>query len=190
MKRASSTRAGACTVLLTLLVMTGCSRPQPATHEPTSVALDAEPHVRVPTWAGERRWAMHDVGGAAEPDHLALGFTALPSGAWSVTGALLLDDAELGAVGSARLRKGQLVVDLVVNGGVADMPMDAGKRALFAPGTAPTTVSSAGFATMRLLLDPATLDGKALRYQVNVVQGNKVQGPMYADSTLTSESSR
>jgi hypothetical protein len=190
MKHPRSSRVGACTILLTLLVAAGCGRPQPAAQAPAHLALDVEPHVGVPTWAGERRWAMRDVGSSAEPDRLALGFTALPNGAWSVTGTLLLDDAELGAVGSARLRNGRLVVDLVVNGGVADMPVDAGKQALFAPGAAPATVSSAGFATMRLLLDPATLAGSALRYQVNVVQGDKVQGPMYADSTLTPEPAR
>ena len=54
-------------------------------------------------------------------------------------------------------------------------PLDDGKRALY-PEKAPARVDSAGFATMRAVLDPATLDGAAQRYQTNVVTGHHVRG--------------
>ena len=109
---------------------------------------------------------------------------ALPSGDVALTGSLLLDDAELGAHGSASLRDGKLVLDLTASGGVMQAPLDDGKRALYPQGKAPARVDSAGFATMRAVLDPATLDGAAQRYQTNVVTGHHVQGPMYANSVM------
>ena len=51
-------------------------------------------------------------------------------------------------------------------------PLDDGKRALYPQRKAPARVDSAGFATMRAVLDPATLDGAAQRYQTNVVTGH------------------
>ncbi len=150
-----------------------------------SAPFASVPAIERPTWIGEYRWSMQEGGEAGEPARLRLGFTALPSGDWSATGSVVLDDAELGAIGSARLRQGRLLVDLLLSGGVRDAPLDAGKRALFPAGQAPARIASAGFATVRIELDPRTLQGVAQRYQVNVVEGDHVQGPIYADSTLT-----
>ena len=85
----------------------------------------------------------------------------------------------------ARFREpdGKLVLDLTASGGVMQAPLDDGKRALYPQGKAPARVDSAGFATMRAVLDPATLDGAAQRYQTNVVTGH-AQGPMYANSVM------
>lgn len=141
--------------------------------------------VRMPAWIGEFRWLMRTDGHAGDPFRLRLGFTALPSGDWSVTGSLLLDDAELGSSGSARLRDGRLVVDLLVSGSVRNAAPDEGKRALYPPGQAPASISSAGFATIRIELDPRRLEGVASMYMTNVVSGNLVQGPVYMESTLT-----
>lgn len=41
-----------------------------------------------------------------------------------------------------------------------------------------------GFATLRALLDPKSLEGVVQRYQTNVMTGNYVQGPMYANSVI------
>lgn len=144
--------------------------------------------VKAPSWIGEFRWSMRMQDHVGDPFRLRLGFTALPNGDWSVTGSLLLDDAELGGIGSARLRDGRLVVDLLVNGSVRNVPPDEDKRALYPPGQAPAMISSAGFATMRIELDPRRLDGVASMYMVNVVSGNLVQGPFYMESTLTPSS--
>lgn len=145
----------------------------------------AAPAIKVPTWVGEFRWLMRLDGQTVDPFRLRLGFTALPSGEWSVTGSLILDDAELGGIGSARLRDGHLVVDLIVNGSVRNVPPDEGKQALYPPGRAPAKISSAGFATIRFELDPRQLDGVGSMYMVNVVNGNLVQGPVYVESTLS-----
>lgn len=136
-----------------------------------------------PLAAGEYRWTLDD--GNGEPPYvLRLYAQPLPSGDVALTGSLLLDDAELGAHGSASLRDGKLVLDLTASGGVMQAPLDEGKRALYPQGKAPARVDSAGFATMRAVLDPATLDGAAQRYQTNVVTGHHVQGPMYANSVM------
>lgn len=143
--------------------------------------------VKVPAWIGEFRWLMRTEGHTGDPFRLRLGFTALPNGDWSVTGSLLLDDAELGSSGSARLREGRLVMDLLVSGSVRNVPPDDAKRALYPPGQAPARISSAGFATIRIELDPRRLDGIASMYMVNVVSGNLVQGPFYVESTITAD---
>ncbi|CAB3897276.1 MAG: hypothetical protein J0I68_29135 [Achromobacter sp.] len=137
-----------------------------------------------PAWAaGEYRWTLDDRNG--EPPYtLRLYVQPLPSGDYALTGSLLLDDAELGAHGSARLRDGKLVLDLIASGGVLQAPMDEGKRRLYPKGKAPARVDSAGFATMRALLDPQSLEGVVQRYQTNVVTGHHVQGPMYANSVI------
>ncbi|WP_263915451.1 hypothetical protein [Achromobacter sp. 79A6] len=137
-----------------------------------------------PAWAaGEYRWTVDDRNG--EPPYtLRLYVQPLPSGDYALTGSLLLDDAELGAYGSARLRDGKLVLDLTASGGVLQAPIDEGKRRLYPKGRAPERVDSAGFATMRALLDPASLDGVVQRYQTNVMTGHHVQGPMYANSVI------
>ncbi len=145
------------------------------------------PSVAAPVWAGEFQWSMRMKDQADAPFRLRLGFMALPGGDWSTTGSLVLDDAELGATGSARLREGRLLIDLLVSGGVRNVPPDEGKRALFPPGQVPARISSTGFATMRIELDPRRLDGIASMYMTNVVNGNHVQGPYYAESTLTLE---
>ncbi|WP_454689647.1 hypothetical protein [Achromobacter aloeverae] len=145
----------------------------------------APPAVAAPAWAGAYRWSLKMKGQTEPPFRLRLGFMALPDGEWSTTGSLLLDDAELGAHGSARLRAGKLVIDLIVSGGVRDVPPDPAKQALFPPGHVPERISSAGFATMRIELDPGRLDGIASMYMTNVVDGNRVQGPFYMDGTLT-----
>lgn len=136
------------------------------------------------SWAaGEYRWTVDDRNG--EPPYtLRLYVQPLPSGDYALTGSLLLDDAELGAYGSARLRDGKLVLDLTASGGVLQAPIDEGKRRLYPKGRAPERVDSAGFATMRALLDPASLDGVVQRYQTNVMTGHHVQGPMYANSVI------
>ncbi|RZT39415.1 hypothetical protein [Cupriavidus agavae] len=145
----------------------------------------AAPAVQAPQWVGVKRWSMRMAGHKGDPFRLRLGFTALPSGDWAITGSLVLDDAELGATGSARLREGKLIADVLVSAGVRNVPPDDEKRALFPKGKVPATISSAGFAAMRLELDPRTLDGVASMYMTNVVSGNLVQGPYHADSTLT-----
>ncbi|MGE8677610.1 MAG: hypothetical protein ACN6PE_03260 [Achromobacter marplatensis] len=133
--------------------------------------------------AGEYRWTIDD--GRGEPPYtLRLYVQPLPTGDYALTGSLLLDDAELGASGSARVRDGKLVLDLTASGGVLQAPMEDSKRALYPKGGAPTRVDSAGFATMRALLDPATLGGVMQRYQTNVMTGHLVQGPMYANSVI------
>ncbi|MFT4171154.1 MAG: hypothetical protein QM639_01235 [Rhodocyclaceae bacterium] len=141
--------------------------------------------VKVPAWIGEFRWLMRMEDHTGDPFRLRLGFTALPNGDWSVTGSLLLDDAELGSIGSARLSEGRLVVDLLVSGSVRNVPPDDDKRALYPPGQVPARISSAGLATIRIELDPRRLDGTASMYMVNVVSGNLAQGPFYAESTVT-----
>lgn len=145
----------------------------------TAVAAAAQP-----AWAaGEYRWTVDDRNG--EPPYtLRLYVQPLPSGDYALTGSLLLDDAELGAYGSARVRDGKLVLDLTASGGVLQAPIDEGKRSLYPKGRAPERVDSAGFATMRALLDPQTLDGVVQRYQTNVMTGHHVQGPMYANSVI------
>ncbi|WP_315140457.1 hypothetical protein [Achromobacter marplatensis] len=133
--------------------------------------------------AGEYRWTIDD--GRGEPPYtLRLYVQPLPTGDYALTGSLLLDDAELGASGSARVRDGKLVLDLTASGGVLQAPMEDSKRALYPKGGAPARVDSAGFATMRALLDPATLGGVMQRYQTNVMTGHLVQGPMYANSVI------
>ncbi len=145
----------------------------------TAVAAAAQP-----AWAaGEYRWTVDDRNG--EPPYtLRLYVQPLPSGDYALTGSLLLDDAELGAYGSARVRDGKLVLDLTASGGVLQAPIDEGKRRLYPKGRAPERVDSAGFATMRALLEPQTLDGVVQRYQTNVMTGHHVQGPMYANSVI------
>jgi len=64
-------------------------------------------------------------------------------------------------------------------------PPDQAKQALFPPGHVPNRISSAGFATIRIELDPNRLDGTASTYMTNVVEGNLVQGPFYMDGALT-----
>lgn len=136
-----------------------------------------------PLAAGEYRWTLDD--GHGEPPYvLRLYAQPLPSGDIALTGSLLLDDAELGAHGSARVRDGKLILDLTASGGVMQAPLDDGKRALYPKGKAPAHIDSAGFATLRAVLDPRTLEGSAQRYQTNVVTGHHVQGPMYANSTM------
>lgn len=76
------------------------------------------------------------------------------------------------------------MLDLTASGGVLQAPIDEGKRRLYPKGRAPERVDSAGFATMRALLDPASLDGVMQRYQTNVMTGHHVQGPMYANSVI------
>ncbi|WMD19630.1 hypothetical protein RAS12_23875 [Achromobacter seleniivolatilans] len=133
--------------------------------------------------AGEYRWAIDD--GHGEPPYtLRLYMQPLPTGDYALTGSLLLDDAELGAHGSARVRDGKLILDLTASGGVLQAPMEEDKRRLYPKGKAPERVDSAGFATMRVLLDPATLGGVVQRYQTNVMTGHLVQGPMYANSVI------
>lgn len=133
--------------------------------------------------AGEYRWSVDDRNG--EPPYtLRLYVQPLPSGDYALTGSLLLDDAELGAYGSARTRGGKLVLDLTASGGVLQAPMEEGKRRLYPEGQAPERVDSAGFATMRAVLDPRSLEGVVQRYQTNVVTGHHVQGPMYANSVI------
>lgn len=150
------------------------AEPQPLTQSVLAVT--------VPT-AGEYHWKIDD--GNGEPAYsLRLYVQPLPSGDLALTGSLLLDDAELGVYGSGRLRDGKLVLDMTASGGVFQAPMDEGKRQLFPAGKAPTHVDSAGFATMRAVLDPKTLDGAMQRYQTNVVAGHHVQGPMYANSVI------
>lgn len=133
--------------------------------------------------AGEYRWSIDD-GNGEPPYTLRLYVQPLPSGDYALTGSLLLDDAELGAHGSARLRDGRLVMDLTASGGVLQAPMEEGKRRLYPEGKAPDRVDSAGFATLRALLDPKSLEGVVQRYQTNVMTGNYVQGPMYANSVI------
>ncbi|CAB3659462.1 hypothetical protein [Achromobacter pestifer] len=133
--------------------------------------------------AGEYRWTIDD-GNGEPPYTLRLYVQPLPSGDYMLTGSLLLDDAELGAQGSAREREGKLVLDLTASGGVLQAPMEDSKRRLYPKGKAPERVDSAGFATMRALLDPATLGGVMQRYQTNVMTGHHVQGPMYANSVI------
>ncbi|KAG1471108.1 hypothetical protein G6F57_011514 [Rhizopus arrhizus] len=133
--------------------------------------------------AGEYRWTIDD--GRGEPPYtLRLYVQPLPTGDYALTGSLLLDDAELGPSGSARVRDGKLVLDLTDSGGMLQAPMEDSKRALYPKGGAPARVDSAGFATMRALLDPATLGGVMQRYQTNVMTGHLVQGPMYANSVI------
>lgn len=170
-------------MVLTGVALAACKPETSSTATPP--AFEEVPTVAQPTWIGDHHWAMRDSGQTGAPFHLQLGFTALPSGNWLAVGSIILDDAELGATGSARLRNGRLLMDLMLSGGVRDVPLDEGKRALFAPGQAPASISSAGFATLRIDLDPKTLRGSAQRYQVNVVEGNRVQGPIYAESRLT-----
>ena len=150
-------------------------------------ALSKPPVVKAPTWVGTYQWQMRMQPHSGDPFRLRLGFTALPSGDWTVAGSLVLDDAELGASGTARLRDGRLVVDLLVSGGVRDVVPDEGKLALFPPGKAPQKISSAGFATLRLELDPKDYRGVAAGYMINVVNGNLQQGPYYTESTLVPE---
>lgn len=133
--------------------------------------------------AGEYRWTIDD-GNGEPPYALRLYVQPLPSGDYLLTGSLLLDDAELGAQGSARLRDGKLVLDLTASGGVLQAQMEDSKRRLYPKGRAPARVDSAGFAMMRALLDPATLGGVMQRYQTNVMTGHLVQGPMYANSVI------
>ena len=65
--------------------------------------------------AGEYRWTIDD--GRGEPPYtLRLYVQPLPTGDYALTGSLLLDDAELGASGSARVRDGKLVLDLTASG--------------------------------------------------------------------------
>lgn len=149
---------------------------------PAPAAMVAAPAASA--WAaGEYRWTIDDRNGEP-PSTLRLYVQPLPSGDYVLTGSLLLDDAELGAHGSARLRDGKLVLDLIASGGVMQAPMDEDKRRLYPKGKAPARVDSAGFATMRALLDPQSLEGVVQRYQTNVVTGHHVQGPMYANSVI------
>ena len=162
--------------------------PATGVHAATLPPLAKAPAVKSPSWVGTYQWQMRMQPHEGEPFHLRLGFTALPSGDWNVAGSLVLDDAELGATGSARIRGGRLVVDVVVSGGVRDVVPDEGKKALFAGGKVPATISSAGFASLRLELDPKDYSGVGAGYMTNVVNhGNRVQGPYYIDSTLRLE---
>ncbi|PZA09220.1 hypothetical protein DNX69_24245 [Rhodopseudomonas palustris] len=133
------------------------------------------------TYRGEQRWAWRSEDG--ETGTLRLGFAALPSGDYLVAGSLLLDDAELGASGSARWRGDRLIVDLMVSGGVRAQTPDAAKQQLFAKGAVPKQIDSAGFAMFRAELSTA-LDGITQQYQTNVLTGGKVQGPIYRNGTL------
>ncbi|KPF98952.1 hypothetical protein IP86_10215 [Rhodopseudomonas sp. AAP120] len=133
------------------------------------------------TYRGEHRWAWQSEDG--ETGTLRLGFTAVPSGDYLVAGSLLLDDAELGASGSARWRGDRLIVDLTVSGGVRAQAPDEAKQRLFAKGEVPKQIDSAGFATFRAELSTA-LDGVSQQYQTNVVTGGKAQGPIYRNGTL------
>lgn len=133
------------------------------------------------TYRGEHRWAWRSEDG--ETGTLRLGFTALPSGDYLVAGSLLLDDAELGASGSARWRGDRLIVDLMVSGGVRAQAPDEAKQRLFAKGEVPKQIDSAGFASFRAELSTA-LDGVSQQYQTNVLTGGKVQGPIYRNGTL------
>ncbi len=150
---------------------------------PATAAASAA-SVQAAAWpAGEYRWTVDD--GNGEPSYvLRLYAQPLPSGDYALAGSLLLDDAELGAYGSARLRDGKLVLDVTASGGVLQAPLDAGKRRFYAAGKAPGRVDSAGFATMRAVLDPGSLDGTMQRYQTNVMTGHHVQGPVYVNSTV------
>ncbi len=125
-----------------------------------------------------------DDGDGQPPYTMTLYVQTLPGEFYQVHGSLLLDDAELGVVGSGRVRQGKWLLDLVASGGVRDEEPDAGKRALFAPGQVPPRVSAAGFATMHVELDATDLAGVMQRYQTNVVSGHHVQGPVYADSQV------
>ncbi|MFT4274762.1 MAG: hypothetical protein QM576_00270 [Rhodopseudomonas sp.] len=133
------------------------------------------------TYRGEHRWAWRSEDG--ETGTLRLGFTALPSGDYLVAGSLMLDDAELGASGSARWRGDRLIVDLVVSGGVRAQAPDEAKQRLFAQGEVPKQIDSAGFASFRAELSK-NLDGVSQQYQTNVVTSSKVQGPVYRNGTL------
>ncbi|WP_235677278.1 hypothetical protein [Rhodopseudomonas palustris] len=133
------------------------------------------------TYRGEHRWAWRSEDG--ETGTLRLGFTALPSGDYLVAGSLMLDDAELGAGGSARWRGDRLIVDLMVSGGVRAQAPDEAKQRLFANGEVPKQIDSAGFASFRAELSN-TLDGVSQQYQTNVVTGGKVQGPVYRNGAL------
>lgn len=133
--------------------------------------------------AGEYHWNIDD--GNGEPAYsLRLYVQPLPSGDFALTGSLVLDDAELGVYGSGRIRDKKFVFDMTASGGVLQAPMDEGKRQLYPAGKAPAYVDSAGFATMRAVLDEKTLEGSMQRYQTNVVTGHHVQGPMYANSVI------
>lgn len=133
--------------------------------------------------AGQYHWNIDD--GNGEPAYsLRLYVQPLPSGDLALTGSLVLDDAELGVYGSGRIRDEKLIFDMTASGGVLQAPMDEGKRQLYPSGKAPALVDSAGFATMRAVLDAKTLEGSMQRYQTNVVTGHHVQGPMYANSVV------
>lgn len=151
---------------------------------PSVTQFAAPPSIAAPAWVGEYRWRMTMQDHRGEPFELRLGFTALPSGLWSVTGLVRLDDADLGATGSARLDHGRLVVDLFTNAALRDIAPDAEKRALFPKGKAPAKLSSAGLAAMRIDLDPHDLGGVASMYMTYVVSGHRVSGPHYAESVV------
>ncbi len=135
------------------------------------------------TWRGQHRWAWTSDDG--EAGTLALDTVAQPGGSYLMNGIFLLDDAELGVTGAGRWRAGKLIIDLVVVGGIRDQVPDAGKRRLYAKGRVPAKVDAAGFAAFRAELDGATLAGISQQYQVNVVTGDKVQGPVYRNGRLT-----
>ncbi len=170
--------------LLLAATMAGPTRAADPPAPPTGRPFAAAPSSPAPAWVGEYRWRMTMPDHRGDPFRLRLGFTALPNGLWAVTGVLVLDDAELGATGSARLEQGRLVVDLMTNAAVRDIVPDAEKRALFPAGQVPAKLSSAGLAAMRISVDPQALDGVASLYMTYVVSGNRVQGPVYGESRL------
>jgi hypothetical protein len=135
------------------------------------------------TYRGEHRWTW--TGDDGEKGTVRLAFVALPSGDYLVTGSFLLDDAELGATGSGRWRDSQLLLDLTVSGGLRHQAPDAGKRSLYPAGKAPSFVDSAGFAVFRAALDAKNLGGVTQQYQTNAMTGDRVQGPVYRNGTMS-----
>ncbi|MDE1150241.1 MAG: hypothetical protein PW843_27135 [Azospirillaceae bacterium] len=157
-----------------LLVATAACTPSPAPLAQRISAAAPFPD-RALAWRGEERWRLAVDG---EAGTLRLGFTQTPAGDYLLSGALQLDDAELGVTGTGRWRAGRLILDLAFVGGVRDVAPDPGKQRLYAPGAAPATVNAVGFAMMRAELDGTTLAGRTAQYQTNVVTGDKLQGPI------------